>query len=315
MENAKDSTLVFMPSRATEEERQYLPFSESLKQEEAESLHENPEPESETPLRLVPLRDIDLSKYQVRQEFSENELQQLANSIDTKGVLQPILLRANKNQDPEAKPFELIAGERRFRAASLAELHHVPALVVEFDDRETLEAAIVENEQRENLNPVEQALAYQRLTTEFKLTQKDIAAATGKSRVTISNALRLLQLDEQVLELLRQGELSAGHGRALLMLDEPKLQKRFAKRALEQSLSVHALEKKIASFIESREVDELDEEEERELKRIERLQNKVADYLGLEEVGLRLDSQGRKRLNLTFETEASWKRFVAKIRD
>lgn len=271
--------------------------------------------ESGARVQQLPIEEIAFSSYQIRQVTNERELEALASSITSKGVLQPILVRIIDPDEDREESFELIAGERRLRAARLAGLTVVPSLIVQLDDRETLEAAIVENAQRENLNAIEEARAFQRLSNEFSLTQREIAEAVGKNRSTISNALRLLQLDPRIVELIAENQLSAGHGRALLMLDEPTEQCRFAKRAVNQGLSVHALEKKIARHLEGSEEEELSDEEERELARLSRQRDKVANLLDLEEVAMSFDTQGRRRLNLVFETEASWKRFMARIRD
>lgn len=265
-----------------------------------------------TQVQQVPIERIISSPYQVRDFAREQNLEELAQSIESLGLLQPLLLRPRKDGIP---PYELIAGERRLRAAQLAGMTEVPALIVELEDKEALQALIVENAQRENLNALEESLAYQRLAEDFGMTQRDIAAAVGKKRATISNSLRLLQLDPFVLNLLAEGQISAGHGRALLMLDDAKQQREFARRTLHQALSVHALEKKIAVFLQGLEAEQRDEEQERLSERLERQREKVGEYLGSDRVQLKMDAEGNRRLSVVFESEAAWKRFLAKIRD
>ena len=159
---------------------------------------------------------IDPSPFQPRSRFREEALEELAQSIRSSGIVQPIVVR------PVGRRFQLIAGERRWRAAQRAALSRVPAVVRDVRDEIALEMTLVENLQREDLNPVEQARAFQRLTDEFHLTQEQAAERTGKDRATIANSVRLLRLEESILDLLEEGRISAGHGRALLAISEPK---------------------------------------------------------------------------------------------
>src|ERR1700723_4080233 len=160
---------------------------------------------------------IDPSPFQPRSRFREEALEELAQSIRSSGIVQPIVVR------PVGKRFQLIAGERRWRAAQRAALTRVPAVVRDGRDEIALEMTLVENLQREDLNPVEQARAFQRLTDEFHLTQEQAAEGTGKDRATIANSVPLLRLEESMLDLLEEGRISAGHGRALRAIGEPKI--------------------------------------------------------------------------------------------
>lgn len=178
---------------------------------------------------------------QPRQVFGETELRELAESIKTHGVLQPVLLRSAKSQLHQGM-YEIIAGERRWRAAQLAGLAEVPAIIHDIGDREALEIALVENIQRANLNPVEEAEAYQRLLDEFSLSQNEIAERVGKDRSSIANFLRLLKLAPEVLTMVREGKLSMGHAKAILTIKEPAAQLSLARKCLEESLSVRAVE-------------------------------------------------------------------------
>src|SRR6516164_8402963 len=184
--------------------------------------------------------DIDLiepSPYQPRTKFHEQALDELARSIKASGIIQPLVLR------PIGSRFQLIAGERRWRAAQRAGLGKVTAIVKQVPDELALEMTLVENIQREDLNPIEAARAFERLMDEFHLTQEAVAERTGKDRATVANAVRLLKLDKQIQEWIEEGKLSAGHGRALLAVPEQQLRMRYAHRASRGALTVRQIEK------------------------------------------------------------------------
>ncbi len=174
---------------------------------------------------------------QPRRSFSEDALTDLANSIREKGIIQPLILRVNP-RDPRG--FEIVAGERRWRAAQRAQLHEVPAIVRDFDDTEVLEVAIIENIQRADLNAVEEASGYRQLMDRFGHTQEKLAEALGKSRSHIANTLRLLSLPDEVLAMLRDGHISAGHARAILTSPDPVA---LAREVVRKGLSVRQTEK------------------------------------------------------------------------
>jgi ParB family chromosome partitioning protein len=171
---------------------------------------------------------------QPRRRFSEDDLNDLAASISEKGVIQPLIVRQQGGGN-----YEIVAGERRWRAAQLAKLHELPVLVRDFDDVEVLEVAIIENIQRADLNPIEEAAAFRQLMDKFGHTQEKLAEALGKSRSHIANLMRLLQLPDDVLDLVRGGALSAGHARALIMVAEPS---RLAAQIVKGQLSVRQTE-------------------------------------------------------------------------
>lgn len=176
--------------------------------------------------------------YQPRIDFETESLEELKQSIKEKGVIQPITVRKKNNF------FELIAGERRLRAAIEIELEKIPAYIIEVDTKEEmLEMAIIENVQREKLNPIEQALAFQRLITECKLTQDDVAQKIGKDRTTVTNLLRLLKLPEEIKKTVKSGEISVGHARTLVSVEEPEDQKTLWLKTIKNSYSVRKLEK------------------------------------------------------------------------
>jgi ParB family chromosome partitioning protein len=187
--------------------------------------------------QVIPIEKIVPNPDQPRRSFAEDALEDLANSIREKGVIQPLILRVNP-RDPGG--FQIVAGERRWRAAQRAQLHEVPAIVRDLDDTEVLEIAIIENIQRADLNPVEEATAYRQLMDRFGHTQEKLAEALGKSRSHIANTLRLLNLAPEILAYLRDGRLSAGHARALLTADDPMA---LARRIVDQGLSVRDTER------------------------------------------------------------------------
>ncbi|MCX8500778.1 MAG: ParB/RepB/Spo0J family partition protein [Alphaproteobacteria bacterium] len=176
------------------------------------------------------------SPFQPRRRFEANSLAALVTSVKEKGVMQPLLVRANPTK---AGHYEIIAGERRWRAAQAAKLHEVPVIIKELSDRESLEVALIENIQRSDLTPVEEAHAYRRLMADFGHTQEELSGVIGKSRSQIANTLRLLNLPEAVLNLIEEGQISAGHGRALVVASDPLA---IAKLIISQDLSVRATE-------------------------------------------------------------------------
>ena len=193
--------------------------------------------ERESELRQIPLELIKPNPHQPRQEFDEGALLALAESIRERGVLQPVLVRP-----VYGGTYELVAGERRWRAAKLAELDTVPALVRPQDDAESLELALIENMAREDLNPIEEARACTLLVEELSLTREDIGRRVGRSRVAVSNLLRLLDLPDDVIDLLAAGHLTEGHGRALLMAADHDERRRLARLAVQEGWSVRQTE-------------------------------------------------------------------------
>lgn len=194
-------------------------------------------PAAPAPANRVPVETVHVGRFQPRRRFDDVELDELAESIRTRGVLQPLLVRPH----PEAPgEYELIAGERRWRAAQRAQVHDVPVIVLPLSDLEALEVALVENVQRQDLTPLEEADGYARLIDEFHHTQEDLARVVGKSRSHVTNMLRLRALPEGVKVYLESGALTAGHARALLTAKQPEA---LAKRIVEGGLSVRAAEK------------------------------------------------------------------------
>ena len=194
-------------------------------------------PSAKSPYQLLPIHKVEPNPDQPRQDFDEDELQSLADSIAVHGVVQPLTVR-----ELPSGYYQIIAGERRWRASRLAGLQEVPAVIIEADDKKVMELALIENLQRQDLNPVEEAMGYQILMSEYGMTQDETAKQVGKSRPAIANALRLLSLCPDVLDLVRTGALSAGHARAVLMLKTEKEQKAAAQKIVALSLSVRQAE-------------------------------------------------------------------------
>lgn len=195
------------------------------------------------PDRSVPIESVFPNPDQPRRDFKEEELRELSSSIQQKGILQPLLVR------PMGDGYQIVAGERRWRAAQMAQLHEVPVLIREFNDTEVLEIAIIENIQRADLNPVEEARGYRQLMDKFGHTQEKLASALSKSRSHIANQLRLLNLPDPLLDMLRRGQISAGHARALLTAQHPM---EIARAIIDKGLSVRETEALVRDGVPSK---------------------------------------------------------------
>lgn len=202
-----------------------------------------PEDKPRQPDMSVPIEKVHPNPEQPRRNFNADALHELSQSIAEHGIIQPLIVRANPRSDGD---YEIVAGERRWRAAQMAKLHEIPVIIREFSDTEVLEVAIIENIQRADLNPVEEAMGFNQLMLKFGHTQEKLAEVLGKSRSHIANAVRLLNLPDEALTYLREGRLSSGHARAILTADDPL---GLARRVIEKGLSVRETEKlaKLAS--------------------------------------------------------------------
>ena len=195
------------------------------------------EPQEKSAYQSLPIYKVEPNPDQPRKDFDPEELENLAESIRVHGLIQPLTVR-----EMPTGYYQIIAGERRWRAARLARLSEVPVVIIEADDRKAMELALIENLQRQDLNPVEEALGYKSLMEDYGLTQEEAAARVGKSRPAVANALRLLGLNPEVLELVRSGSLTAGHARAIASLKSEKKQQEAAKKVIALSLSVRQAE-------------------------------------------------------------------------
>jgi ParB family chromosome partitioning protein len=192
---------------------------------------------------MVHISEIEPNKSQPRKRFDEDALQELADSIKQYGVIQPLILQKRD------KYYEIIAGERRWRAARMAGLKEVPAIIKDYSPREIVEIALIENIQREDLNPIEEAQTYHRLIEEFQLKQDEVAERVSKSRVAVTNSMRLLKLDERVQQMLIDDMLTSGHARALLTIENKDQQYNFACKIFDEKLSVRETEKLVKKIM------------------------------------------------------------------
>lgn len=209
---------------------------------------------------IVPILKVEPNPDQPRRQFDEDSLQELADSIKQYGILQPLIVKKHE------KFYEIIAGERRWRAAKLAGLMEVPVLIRDYAENEIVEIALIENIQREDLNPIEEALAYKRLMEEFSLKQDQVAAKVSKSRASITNSLRLLKLDQRVQNLLSEEMITTGHARALLAINDPDQQYEIAMKVFDEKLSVREIEKLVKQMSKKK-------------KETPKEENKVQEYL------------------------------------
>lgn len=208
----------------------------------------------ESKIWKVAIDKLSSGKYQPRKTFEKEALQELSQSIRENGILQPIVARRTASGK-----LEIVAGERRWRASQLAGLHEVPVILRNFNDKEALELAIVENIQREDLNPIEEAEGYSRLITEFKLSQQQVAEKVGRDRATVANAIRLLALPDEVKKMISGGELSVGHAKVLLGLPDQKKQLELAKAVIKDKIAVRKLEKLVQAAVKGETVEEENE--------------------------------------------------------
>lgn len=201
---------------------------------------------NEEKIKLIDISLIEPNSEQPRRDFDEEALSELVQSIQKHGILQPIIVRKQNNG------YEIVAGERRWRAAKEAGLKEVPALVKELSQIEVSQIALIENLQREDLNPVEEAMAFKNLSEKYKLTQEEISQAVGKSRPYISNVMRLLNLEDEIIDLISKGSISSGHGRALLAVEDRNARIKLCQAIVEKGLSVRETEKLVKEFLENK---------------------------------------------------------------
>ena len=252
-----------------------------------------PTPSQDSVVKLR-LSQVEPKSDQPRQHFDPEALSQLADSIAANGVLQPILVREEENG-----LYQIIAGERRWRASKLAGLTEIPALILEADDLRTAQLALIENLQREDLNPYEEAQAYQTLLTQFDLTQEDVAGRLGKSRSAIANSLRLLDLPECIATMLREGKLSAGHCRALLGLKDKTGIEALAQRIIARNLSVRETEAAVKA--QNKRPAPIPKDEGVQVNYVAELEHKVTEITGR---WCRIAAKGgRKTLSIEFSDE------------
>ncbi len=255
--------------------------------------------EKQDAITSLKISDIEPRKDQPRKTFDDESLQLLADSIATHGVLQPIIVRENGSYPGT---YEIIAGERRWRASKIAGLSEIPVVVVDGNDLKIAQISLVENIQRENLNPVEEALAYDLLIERYALTQEQIAKEVGKSRSAIANMLRLLDLPEEVLDLLRDGKISGGHARAILGLKKDEDMVLLANRTVEKELSVREVERAVKTILERKDIKDAPERPDAQRRVYMRdLENRVMEILGRK---AKINQSAKKKtLELTYDND------------
>ena len=214
-----------------------IPDNKSIKSVTPDKSAEAKKEEEKAGVQTMKINEVEPNRDQPRKNFDEDALLELSDSIKQFGVLQPLLVRKRKDY------YEIIAGERRWRAAKIAGVKEVPVIVKEYTDQEILEIGLIENIQRENLNPIEEAIAFKRLLEEFNLKQDEVAERVSKSRTAVTNSMRLLKLSDKVQQMIIDDMISTGHARALLAIDDPELQYTLANKIFDEKLSVRETEK------------------------------------------------------------------------
>lgn len=253
-------------------------------------------------VQQVPLSQIQPSSLQPRKDFSADSLRELADSILENGIIQPLIVRKH------GSGLELIAGERRWRAAQIAGLQTVPVVLRDADDRTVLELALIENLQRENLNPIEEARGFIQLIEQFQLTQEDVAKRVGKSRAAVANSLRLLRLPPSIQSLVREGRLSMGHAKVILGLEDPGKQKQAAESVVKEALNVRQTEGLVARLQRSNQSPKRKSTSPQSDAHVISIQDRIRDRLGTK---VRLNYKaGKGRLDIMFFNDEDLERIL-----
>ena len=290
-----------MESAAEEQEAKHQ--AKSKKAQEPEKKEEDSDIGKEL---MVKVTSIEPNREQPRKDFNEEAMGELAESMKVYGVLQPLLVQKKGDY------YEIIAGERRWRASKLAGLKEVPVVIREYTKQQTMEIALIENVQREDLNAIEEAKAYQRLIQEFELKQEEIAARVGKSRVTITNSMRLLKLDERVQEMLIQNQITGGHARALLTVEDGELQYKLAGKIIAENLSVREIEKIVKSLSKKKNPKEKNVEDESLTLIFRDLEERMKSAMGTK-VSINRKDKNKGRVEIEYYSESELERIVELI--
>lgn len=247
--------------------------------------------EKSTGETIVKLSQIEPNRNQPRKNFNEDSLQELADSIKQFGIIQPLIVQKKDNY------YEIIAGERRWRAARIAGVKEVPVIIKDFSEQEVMEIAIIENIQREDLNPIEEAQAYKRLLEEYNLKQDEVAERVSKSRAAVTNSMRLLKLSEKVQEMLIDEMISSGHARALLAIEDEEMQYNLAVKVMDEKLSVRETEKLVKSINNPKKATE--KKEEINTAVYEDIENRIKDAIGTK-VKLSPKKNGKGKIEIEY---------------
>lgn len=272
--------------------------------------NQNPKPPSNEPNEpgeiLMKLSRIEPNREQPRKDFNEEQLQELADSVKKYGVLEPLLVQKKEHA------YEIIAGERRWRAAKLAGLKEVPVVIREYTPQQAMEISLIENIQREDLNPIEEALAYQCLMEKFQLKQEEIAERVSKNRSTITNCLRLLNLSPEIQQMLVENRISGGHARALLAVEDPKLQLELAQKIEKEHLSVREVEKAVKTLSKGRREKKKKVNDEALELIFKELEERMKTAMGTK-VNISRKDKNKGRIEIEYYSESELERIVELI--
>ena len=248
---------------------------EAVQEDKKEASKKEPEKKSEYDM-MVPINQIEPNRNQPRKQFDEDAIEELADSIKQFGVIQPLIVKKRDNY------YEIIAGERRWRASKKAGIKKVPVIVKDYDENEILKISLIENLQREDLNPIEEALAYQQLKSEYGLKQDEIATSISKSRTAITNTMRLLKLDERVQKMVMDNLITSGHGRTLIPIEDKEVQYQTAVKIMDEGLSVREAERIVKKMLEDKKQnkEEASLEQQEEQRYLSFFEGKMKDILG-----------------------------------
>ena len=252
---------------------------------------------------LIPINNIKSDQEQPRKLFDSEKIAELAESIKTHGIIQPLILREYmKNQ------YIIVAGERRWRAAKMAGLKEIPAIIMELSDKDVLEISLIENIQRQDLNPIEEAIAYRKLLNDFKITQEELSKRIGKSRVTITNTMRLTNLDERVQQYIIESIITEGHGRALLAISDKQKQYEIAQQVIDEKLSVRELERLIKKINDNAEREKTNENISELNPYYKEIKNQLQNYFGTK-VNI-LNKKNKGKIEIEYYSEEDLQRIL-----
>lgn len=272
-------------------------------QKEAKKEGKKEVPKAEFTLKIS---EIEPNKGQPRKEFNDEKLQELADSIRQYGIIQPLVVQKKDSY------YQLIAGERRWRAAMIAGLKEVPVVIKDYNDQQVMEIALIENVQREDLNPIEEAMAYQQLIQEYGLKQEEVASRVSKSRTVITNSMRLLKLDPKVQQMLVESRISNGHARALLAIENPKAQIQLAEKIERDNLSVREIEKAVKSLEKKPETKKEKTEDETLALIFQDLEDRMKEIMGTKVLINRKD-KNKGRIEIEYYSGSELERIVELI--
>ena len=281
-----------------------IPDNKPAKTAQDSSVEKKQEPELKTGEQMMKINAVEPNREQPRKKFEEDALLELADSIKQFGVLQPLLVKKRKDY------YEIIAGERRWRAAKLAGLKEVPVIVKDLSEQEIVEISLIENIQRENLNPIEEAMAFKRLLTEFNLKQDEVAERVSKSRTAVTNSMRLLKLDDRVQQMIVDEMISTGHARALLAIDDKELQYELANKVFDEKLSVRETEKLVKDIKSPKK-----EKPKKEIKNdfiYNDLENRMKEVMGTK-VHISSKGNGKGKIEIEYYSDSELERMFDMI--